>query len=125
MTLELPPRVKVLEALSAIVDNRVHVIADGRCEVVSSEGDRRYHVFIQGAEAYSDDNGTVYRGYVGYPIVACLMATGRLPVDIELGERLRGVPWRKLNQQFKKYEEVIRYIYAERNIERQKAERYI
>ncbi|MFN7105423.1 MAG: hypothetical protein ACK4M3_02385 [Pyrobaculum sp.] len=125
MILRPPPRVKILEALGALVDGRVHMVAEGRCEVTSSEGDRKYHVVIQGSEAYSDDNGTMYRGYVGYPIIACLMAAGVLPVDMELGKKIREVPWRKLNQQFKKYEEVMKYIYRERNIESQKAERYV
>lgn len=125
MELRLPPRIKVLEALGAVVDGRVRLVGEGRCEVVSSEGDRTYTVVVEGGFAYSDDNGTVYRGYVGYPIVACLMAGGRLPVDAELGEKLRGVPWRRLNELYRRYEDVLRHIYRERGVDRERAEAYI
>jgi hypothetical protein len=100
-------------------------VGEGRCEVVSSEGDRVYDVVVEGGFVYSNDNGTLYRGYVGYPILACLMAEGKLPIDAELGEKLRGVPWRRLNEQYKRYEEVLRQIYVERGIERERAEAYI
>ncbi len=125
MSLRLPPRIKVLEALGAVVDGRVRLVGEGRCEVVSSEGDRVYDVVVEGGFVYSNDNGTLYRGYVGYPILACLMAEGKLPIDAELGEKLRGVPWRRLNEQYKRYEEVLKRIYAERGIERERAEAYI
>jgi len=115
----------VLEALGAVVDGRVRLVGEGRCEVVSSEGDRVYNVVVKGGFVYSNDNGTLYRGYVGYPILACLMAEGKLPTDAELGEKLRGVPWRRLNEQYKRYEEVLRRLYAERGIERERAEAYI
>ena len=125
MSLRLPPRIKVLEALGAVVDGRVRLVGEGRCEVVSSEGDRVYNVVVEGGFVYSNDNGTLYRGYVGYPILACLMAEGKLPIDAQLGEKLRGVPWRRLNEQYKRYEEVLKRIYAERGIERERAEAYI
>jgi len=125
VSLRLPPRIKVLEALGAVVDGRVRLVGEGRCEVVSSEGDRVYNVVVEGGFVYSNDNGTLYRGYVGYPILACLMAEGKLPIDAELGEKLRGVPWRRLNEQYKRYEEVLKRIYAERGIERERAEAYI
>jgi len=125
VSLRLPPRIKVLEAFGAVVDGRVRLVGEGRCEVVSSEGDRVYNVVVEGGFVYSNDNGTLYRGYVGYPILACLMAEGKLPIDAELGEKLRGVPWRRLNEQYKRYEEVLQRIYAERGIERERAEAYI
>jgi hypothetical protein len=125
VSLRLPPRIKVLEALGAVVDGRVRLVGEGRCEVVSSEGDRVYNVVVEGGYVYSNDNGTLYRGYIGYPILACLMAEGKLPIDAELGEKLRGVPWRRLNEQYKRYEEVLKRVYAERGIERERAEAYI
>lgn len=123
--LRLPPRIKVLEALGALADGRVRVLAPGRCDVVSSGGDKTYTVYVADGYACSDDNGTVHRGYVGYPILACLMAEGALPVDGELAEKLRGIPWKRLNERFKKYEEVMRRIYVERGIGRARADGYI
>ncbi len=125
MSLRLPPRIKVLEALGAVVDGRVQLVGEGRCKVVSSEGDRVYNVVVEGGYVYSNDNGTLYRGYVGYPILACLMAEGKLPTDAELGEKLRGVPWRRLNEQYKRYGEVLVRVLTERGIERERVEAYI
>ncbi len=122
MSLRLHLRIKVLEALGAVVDGRVRLVGEGRCGVVSSEGDRVYDVVVEGGFVYSNDNGTLYREYVGYPILACLMAEGKLPTDAELGEKLRGVPWRRLNEQYKRYEEVLIRALTERGIERERAE---
>ncbi|MEZ0248471.1 MAG: hypothetical protein ABWJ97_04290 [Thermoproteus sp.] len=128
--MRLPPRIKVLEALSALADGRVKLLSDKDAEVVSSDGTRTYrvHVDVGRRVAYSDDNGTVYRGYVGYPILSFLMARGLLPVDQKLGEALRGIPWRKLNEEYKKYEAVIQVIKAglrERGISDEEVDRYI
>ncbi|HWQ17225.1 MAG TPA: hypothetical protein VNL13_05275 [Sulfolobales archaeon] len=104
-TLRLPPRIKILEALGAIADNRVKIVSDREAIVVSSEGDRSYKVYIDLEEraAYSDDNGTRFRGYVGYPIVAVLMIKGALPFDAKIAEALKGVKWRQLNEKYKSY----------------------
>ncbi|MEL9990891.1 MAG: hypothetical protein QXP98_10200 [Thermoproteus sp.] len=128
--MRLPPRIKVLEALSALADGRVKLLSDKDAEVVSSDGSRIYrvHVDVGRRTAYSDDNGTMYRGYVGYPILSFLMARGLLPVDQKLGEALRGIPWRKLNEEYKKYEVVMQIIKAElreKGISEEEVERYI
>lgn len=103
--LRLPPRIKILEALGAIADNRVKIVSDREAIVVSSEGDRSYKVYIDLEEraAYSDDNGTKFRGYVGYPIVAVLMIKGVLPFDAKIAEALKGIKWRQLNEKYKSY----------------------
>jgi hypothetical protein len=103
--LRLPPRIKVLEALGAIADGRVKKLAPHSYRVISSEGDRTYRVYVDVARgiAYSDDNGTRFRGYVGYPIIAALMLEGVLPFDKRIAEALKGIPWRKLNETLKRY----------------------
>ncbi|MEM4474885.1 MAG: hypothetical protein QW405_00545, partial [Fervidicoccaceae archaeon] len=71
-TLAPPPPIKVLEALSAIADGRVKIIDEKRARVSSSDGTRIYEIYLdleQGL-AYSTDNGTLLRGYVGYPLIA-------------------------------------------------------
>ncbi|ABU82365.1 hypothetical protein [Ignicoccus hospitalis] len=112
--LRLPPKIKVLEALGALADGRVR-LGDGRAEVVSSEGDRVYEVCVDLERGLADstDNGTKFRGYVGYPIIAVLMALGALPFDREVAEALRGVPWRKLNEKYKKYSKVMEVVLEE------------
>ena len=109
--LRLPPRIKVLEALSAIADGRVKREGD-HYVIASSDGSRSYTVYIDEARGlvYSNDNGTVYRGYVGYPIVAVLMMLGLLSFSKELSDGLRGIPWRELNEKYKNYSMVMDII---------------
>lgn len=111
-TLRLPPRIKVLEALGCIGDQRIKIISDKEAYVISSDGARRYHVYIDlGSKVvYSDDNGTKLKGYVGYPIIAFLMLKGIIPFDDKLIKALTGIPWRKLNETYKHYHIVERII---------------
>lgn len=103
--LRMPPRIKVLEALGSIADNRIHKIDDKHYEVISSDGTRKYRVYVdlETRRVYSDDNGTKLRGYVGYPIIAILMLNGKLPYNERLANALKGIPWKKLNETYKKY----------------------
>jgi hypothetical protein len=105
MKLRNPPRIKVLEALGCIADRRIIILDDNRAKVVSSDGSREYHVYVdlQRSAVYSDDNGTKLRGYVGYPIIAFLMIKGVLPYDEILAKALTGIPWKKLNEEYKSY----------------------
>ncbi|CCC82340.1 hypothetical protein [Thermoproteus tenax] len=128
--MRLPPRIKILEALSAIADGRIKALDDKEAEVISSDGQRTYRVYLDLARglAYSDDNGTKYRGYIGYPIVAFMMLKGALPVDNELKDALRGIPWRRLNEQYKKYDVVIEVVKRElsrKGIDPSRVDRYI
>lgn len=128
--MRLPPRIKILEALSAIADGRIKLLGEKDAEVVSSDGTRTYRVYVDLGRraAYSDDNGTVYRGYVGYPIISFLMARGVLPVDERLSQALKGIPWRKLNEQYKRYDAVMELVKAQlkdRGISGDEVERYI
>jgi hypothetical protein len=110
--LKLPPRIKVLEASGAIADGRVRIVRKRNGTVIakvsSSTGDREYTVIVKRANGeifrvYSDDNGTRYRNYVGYPIIAILMLEGILPRRPDIEEALAGVPWKRWNEEFKKY----------------------
>ena len=105
MYLRLPPKIKVLEAAGAIADGRVNKVEERWYRVRSSEGDREYSVYVNilRREACSTDNGTVFRKYVGYPIISVLMMEGVLPYDERIGEALSGIDWKALNERFKKY----------------------
>ena len=101
---KLPPAAKVYEALSAVAEGRVHLAGAGRAEVVSSGRERSYSV------AWSDDmrtvsandNASYWQGYLGYPIVAVLIARGVIRVDETVVAVLAGVPWHELNARFKR-----------------------
>lgn len=112
MMLRLPPKIKVLEALGCIGDKRINILNDKEAEVISSDGSRRYRVYVDlsSRKVYSDDNGTKYRGYIGYPIIAFLMLKGVLPYDENLSRALASIPWKILNERYKKYEIVEKIV---------------
>ncbi len=110
--LALPPRIKVLEALGAVAGGRVEVLSEKEARVRSSEGNRVYRVLVdlESGEVDSDDNGTVYRNYIGYPIIAFLMKLGRLQYDEEVGKALADIRWRTLNEAYRSYRLVEREV---------------
>lgn len=112
MHLNLPPRIKVLEALGSIADGRVRIISEFEAEVMSSTGDRKYKVKVDMnlRKVFSDDNGTLYRNYIGYPIIAFLMLKGIIPYDRNLAAALKGINWRRLNEMYKNYSLVEKYV---------------
>ncbi len=112
MPLKLPPRVKVLEALGCVADGRVKTVSSDEAEVVSSTGDRIYKVRVdlKNRKVSSNDNGTLYRNYVGYPIMSFLMVKGVLPYDEIIANALKGINWRKVNEEFKNYSLVEAYV---------------
>lgn len=125
-----PPRVKVLEALGAIADKRVVVVDEKRCKVTSSEGNRVYDVYVdlERGYAYSNDNGTFYRNYVGYPIISFLMLKSVLPFSQDVADKLRDIKWKTLNENYKKYalvEEHVKRLYAARGGDPQALEKFV
>ncbi len=120
--LRYPPKIKVLEAAGAVADGRIKIVDERNAIVTSSDGSRTYRVYVdlERMEACSTDNGTVYRGYLGYPIISVLMLKRVLPYDEAVGKALSGIPWRELNERFKKYalvEEEVKRIAAGRGVD--------
>ncbi len=114
-SLALPPRIKFLEAISAVAGNRIKALGNEKYEVYSSDNTRVYTVWLHQMaddvwQVCSTDNGTVYRGYVGYPIIAVLIMKEVLPYDEELARSLSRVPWRRLNDKYKRYYVVERIV---------------
>jgi hypothetical protein len=114
-----PPSVKVLEAAGAIGGGRVRLLESGpeayRAVVRSSGRDLEYKVAVSPAgsrvvRAYSTDNGTVYRGYVGYPIIAVMMLAGMLPRSEAVERALAKVNWYEVNRRFKSYAKTMSYV---------------
>ncbi len=127
--LRIPPKIKVLEAAGTVADGRITFIDERNAVVVSSDGSRRYSVYVDltRREACSTDNGTVYRGYVGYPIIAVLMIKGALTYDSRIGNALKGIPWKAMNERYKKYaivEDEVKKIVAERGITPEELENF-
>lgn len=70
-------------------------------------------------EACSTDNGTKYRGYVGYPIISVLMMEGVLPYREDVAKALAGIDWKALNEKYKKYaivEEEVKKIASQKGV---------
>lgn len=130
MKLKLPPRVKVLEALSAVSDGRINQINDKNFIVISSDSSRKYNVFVdvKNRKVSSTDNGTLYRNYIGYPIIAVLMLKGFIPYNDKMAKALRGINWRKLNEFYKSYalvEKHIKSMLKSKGIEAKEVDNYI
>ena len=112
-TWNLPPITKVYEALSAVADGRVKLTGERRAQVVSSGGDKTYTVTWSpdGSEITSNDNATRWQGYLGYPIIAVLLFTGRLSYNPSVARWLAGIPWHDLNEQYKRnYDAAVDYV---------------
>jgi hypothetical protein len=101
--LRLPPRAKIYEALSAVMDGRVTFISETAAEVVSSSRDKIYTVKWNAdlTKITSNDNASHWQGYLGYPIIAVLLAAGRLDLDWQTARHLSGIPWKTINKQFR------------------------
>ena len=101
---KMPPAEKAFEAYSAIADGRVEMHAEeGYAFVDSSDGAKTYEVAWEGDVYSSNDNGTYWQGYAGYPVIAVLILQGRLPgLGGEALADLAGVPWKRLNDAHKR-----------------------
>lgn len=101
---KMPPIQKAYEAYSALADGRVEMHAnDGYAFVESSDHAKTYEVAWAGDVYSSNDNGTYWQGYAGYPVLAVLILQGRLPgLGDEALADLVGVPWKQLNDAHKR-----------------------
>lgn len=101
---KMPPKAKVYEALTAYGDGRVCITGPTEAEVVSSAGDKVYSVAWSAElrQITANDNASYWQGYTGYPIVAVLLALGRIKFNVAVAKSLAGVPWNRLNREFKR-----------------------
>lgn len=107
-----PPIIKIYEALGAVADGRVEVSGD-RAKVYSSSGNKFYDVSYDPKKKaiMANDNGSYWKGYLGYPAIAFLMKIGVLPFDQKIGNLLQGIAWKDINQKFKNdFDKTLKYI---------------
>ena len=110
---KLPPRAKVFEAFTAVADGRVRLTGPGSATVTSSGGDRTYDVgwSDDGRTVTANDNASYWQGYLGYPIVAVLLARGVLHAGDDVVAALAGVPWHDLNKQYRRdYDAAVAHV---------------
>jgi hypothetical protein len=123
----MPPRIKILEALGTIGDKRIE-IKGNHAKVISSMKEKTYSVTFNGKDAIiSNDNGSFYKGYLGYPSIAFLMLKDILPYDEKIADALRDIKWKELNEKFKNYfkvELIIKAIVARKGIKQNQIDEF-
>jgi len=121
MQWEVPPKIKVYEALGAIADQRID--CDGNSAKVFSSNRNKYYSVIYDPKKraiMSNDNGSFFVGYLGYPAIALLMLKGVLPFSNFFSEALEGIAWKDINQKnendFDKTLHQVHEVLKEKNI---------
>lgn len=112
-TWKMPPKAKVYEALSTVADRRVAITGFTTAKVKSSSQKKTYDVEWSEdlREIVSNDNASYWQGYIGYPIIAVLLMIGKLSFNAHVAELLAGIPWKTVNEQFKRdYDKAINYV---------------
>ena len=110
---KLPPRAKVFEAFTAVADGRVRITGPGAAAVTSSGGDKAYDVEWSDDDRRitANDNASYWQGYLGYPIVAVLLARGKLHAREDAVAALTGVAWHELNQRYRRdYDAAVAHV---------------
>jgi hypothetical protein len=112
MKWEHPPIIKIYEALGAVADNRVE-LSENTAKVFSSSGNKFYDVSYDrdSNSIMTNDNGSYWKGYLGYPAIAYLFINGVLDYNQAIGDLMKGIKWKDINQEFKNdFEKTLEYI---------------
>jgi len=111
--MKMPPREKIHEALTAIVDERVNIDLDNnKAEVFSSGRSKKYIVEWHDNEYASNDNATYWQGYPGYPVIAVLLLQNKLTLNKDILAYFKNINWKKINEEFKRdYAKAVESIY--------------
>lgn len=96
-----PPRIKIYEALGAISDKRIKIKGD-TATVVSSSGNKEYAVEYDSQKnaITANDNGSYWKGYLGYPAIAFLLEKEIITYNKKVTRLLKGIAWKDLNTKF-------------------------
>ncbi len=123
-----PPIIKIYEALGAMADGRVEV-SGNTAKVFSSTGNKFYDVSFDPDKnaIMTNDNGSYWKGYIGYPAIAYLFKIGVLKYEQELGNLLKGIAWKDINQKFKNdFDKTLEFILSSKTEdERNKLEQLV
>lgn len=98
----IPPQIKILEAWGCLGDKRI-TITDNTAKAYSSSGNKYYEVSYdpESNAIASNDNGSYWQGYLGYPAISFLMHKNVLPLNEKLVSALSGIHWKDINTKFK------------------------
>jgi hypothetical protein len=102
---KLPPKEKIYEAFSVLADERYVIVEKGKATVHSSTGEKHYTVLWNEdpdpagfLTITSNDNGSHWQGYTGYPIIAVLMILHKIRFDAGILIYFKSIPWHVLNK---------------------------
>jgi len=121
MKWETPPDIKIYEALGAVADGRVETEGN-TAKVYSSSGNKFYEVEYdpETSSIMTNDNGSYWKGYLGYPAIAYLMQIDVLSYDKDVAESMKGIAWKDINTKFKNdFDKTIEFIFKDLSAERQ------
>lgn len=102
MEWEIPPRIKVYEAFGCLSDKRMDI--DGNQAKIYSSSRGKYYTVTFDPESnaiMSNDNGSYWKNYLGYPAIAFLMQIGKLKRYPLYESALGDIPWKDINTEFK------------------------
>lgn len=99
---DLPPKIKIYEALGSLGDGRLEVINNSG-KLYSSSKNKFYQIeFDPNLNAIMcNDNASYYVGYLGYPAIAFLIKIGVINHNTKWEEALKDIKWKDINQSFK------------------------
>lgn len=98
---KLPPKIKIYEALGCLADGRIEI--DGNtARVYSSSHGKHYTVTFDPTTSsiMCNDNGSYWQGYLGYPAIAYLLATGIIPHSPTSAQLLKDIKWKDINTKY-------------------------
>lgn len=101
MTWDIPPLIKVYEALGAIADKRV-IVEGNTAKVYSSSHNKYYDVRYDGSSnsITSNDNASYYVSELGYPSIAFCMATGIISFSSSILPYFKDITWKDINTKY-------------------------
>lgn len=97
-----PPPIKVYEALGAVADKRIKIFND-EIRVYSSSGNKFYIVRYEPEtnSIITNDNGSYWKGYLGYPAISYLLNINALEYKPELAKFFQNIAWKNINTKYK------------------------
>jgi len=103
MKWQIPQKTKIYEALGTLADNRLEITSPNSAKVFSSSGNKFYTITYSQIDnaIMSNDNGSYWKGYLGYPSIAYLMKIGKIKYNEKFSRLLKGIKWKDLNQKNK------------------------
>ncbi|EKE28206.1 MAG: hypothetical protein ACD_3C00086G0050 [uncultured bacterium (gcode 4)] len=113
MKYELPPKIKIYEALGSLWDNRIELVSDKESKCYSSSRWKFYTInFDWENKIYANDNWTYWKNYLWYPSIAHLLMIWKLDYDKKYEEALKDIKWKDINQDFKNdFDKTAEYIH--------------